>query len=122
MAPASPANHAWEPRLIHEYIREASDHEPERICLSFHRSKNPEDGLVDVSSRQLSNAVDFASLWLKQHVGIGKNYETLGYVGPQDSRYLLLALGAVNTGWKVGSLCRVAACLTGIAFCPISSK
>ena len=61
-----------------------------------------EGGYRKVTYRALSNAINGIAWWLHRSRGQGKNFETLAYFGPWDIRYVVLLLGAVKAGYKVG--------------------
>ena len=90
-----------EPLLPATHIREVAAEDPERVVCSLPRTQDPRDGFTDINYSQLKTAIDFASHWFVEKLGIGESFETVGYIGPQDVRYLILSIAAWQTGWKV---------------------
>ena len=64
-----------------------------------------DEGFRKVSYRDLSNAINGMAWWMNRSIGPGKNFETLTYLGPNDLRHIILLLGAVKAGFKVGLEC-----------------
>jgi acyl-coenzyme A synthetase/AMP-(fatty) acid ligase len=58
-------------------------------------------GFRRVTYRDFSNAINGMAWWLARSLGVGKDFETLVYVGPNDMRHNILLLGAVKAGYKV---------------------
>jgi hypothetical protein len=48
-----------------------------------------------------ANAINGVAWWLQKELGTGAEFETLGYIGPSDFRYVVMLLGAVKAGYKV---------------------
>ncbi|KIN09068.1 hypothetical protein OIDMADRAFT_23789 [Oidiodendron maius Zn] len=90
-----------EPRLLLHYIHQTAAQDPGRVCVSLPILNNPEDGFRDITLLQFEQAIDYAARWMERHVGRGRSYQTLAYIGPQDSWYLILILAALKTGWKL---------------------
>jgi len=65
-------------------------------------------GFRDISYKELANAVNHASWWLRHMIAdTTAVFETLAYAGPKDLRYPILALAAVKCGKQVGCLTNV---------------
>ena len=62
-----------------------------------------EHGYRKITYRMLANAVNGVAWWMHRTLGPGHEFETLAYFGPWDIRYVLLLLGAVKAGYKVGA-------------------
>ena len=59
-------------------------------------------GFIDVSYKQLGNAINGAAWWLKDNtVGDKEAFETVAYAGPNDLRYFILVMAAVKCGKRV---------------------
>ncbi|MCJ1251009.1 hypothetical protein MMC30_008240 [Trapelia coarctata] len=59
-----------------------------------------DEGFVKVNYAAFANLVNGLAWWLKDTLGVGENFETLAYIGPNDVRYNGLMLAAVKTGYK----------------------
>lgn len=64
------------------------------------RSPNPDDGFDAVTYSTVANAVNRASWWLVNEVGLAEG-EVFAYLGPSDLRYVFLFVAAAKTGRKV---------------------
>ena len=60
-----------------------------------------EKGFYKITYAKLANAVDRIAWWLVDNLGLGRESETLAYIGPNDLIYPALILGAVKAGYKV---------------------
>ena len=60
-----------------------------------------DNGFHKITYRDFSNAINGVAWWMKNTMGEGKNFETLTYLGPNDSRHTILLLAAVKAGFKV---------------------
>jgi hypothetical protein len=69
--------------------------------MSIPLTSKPRDGFEDITFHQLDKAIDVASVWVEDQFGIGKDFECMAYIGPQDIRYILLMIAAIKTGHKV---------------------
>ena len=59
-------------------------------------------GYRTITAVQLATAVSQAAWWLDKHLAPHSSLaKVVGYIGPQDLRYVALALGAVKTGRQV---------------------
>jgi hypothetical protein len=65
------------------------------------KTPNPADGFDIVTFSSMANAINRASWWLVNEVGLADG-EVFGYMGPSDLRYLILSMAAAKTGRKVG--------------------
>ncbi|KAJ5755575.1 NRPS-like enzyme [Penicillium manginii] len=73
---------------------------PDRIWARFPESANTySEGYRDVSYSELANAVNGAALFLIESLGQGDGTEKLPYIGPNDIRYMILAIGALKAGY-----------------------
>uniref|UniRef100_A0A093VKL3 Linear gramicidin synthase subunit D n=1 Tax=Talaromyces marneffei PM1 TaxID=1077442 RepID=A0A093VKL3_TALMA len=64
------------------------------------KTPNPSDGFDEVTYPMIANAVNRASWWLVNEVGLAEG-EVFGYMGPSDLRYLVLILASAKTGRKI---------------------
>lgn len=60
-----------------------------------------DDGFIKVNYADFANLINGLAWWLKDTLGVGVNFETLAYIGPNDVRYNGLLLAAVKAGYKV---------------------
>ncbi|APA11657.1 hypothetical protein sscle_08g064270 [Sclerotinia sclerotiorum 1980 UF-70] len=88
-------------RLAAHYIHQVAIDDPHRICISIPLTFEPRDGFEDITFCQLDKAIDVASIWVEEKIGIGKDYESIAYIGPHDLRYILLMIAAIKTGHKL---------------------
>ncbi|OQE16458.1 hypothetical protein PENSTE_c024G02534 [Penicillium steckii] len=73
---------------------------PERIWAEFPNSTdNYSDGYRKVSYKELANAVNGIALFLIDSFGQGDGTNILPYIGPNDFRYTILAIGALKAGY-----------------------
>ena len=85
------------PTLIDERALSSSDD----TFVAIPRSVDLKDGYRDISYGAFSTAVNQCAWWLERSLGIGKEHDTVGYIGPSDLLYPIIALAAVKTGYKV---------------------
>ena len=91
-------------RLLPVAIDDIARLEPESLYAEYPRSSTSYDaGFTAVTFGQLSSAINGAAWLLEAELGRGLNHETLAYIGPSDLRYMVLAIAAVKTGYKVCS-------------------
>ncbi|KAF3405471.1 Iterative polyketide synthase [Talaromyces pinophilus] len=64
------------------------------------KTPNPADGFDEVTYTMLANAVNRASWWLVNEVGLAEG-DVFGYMGPSDLRYLILSLASAKTGRRI---------------------
>ncbi|QSZ36628.1 hypothetical protein DSL72_006509 [Monilinia vaccinii-corymbosi] len=88
-------------RLMPHYIHQTAIDEPHRVCISTPLTSEPRDGFEDITFSQLDKAIDVASVWVEEQLGIGKNFPCIAYIGPHDLRYILLTMAAIKTGHKL---------------------
>jgi hypothetical protein len=94
-------------RLPVTVIDNLAQSEPNRICFSI--SQNDEDisqGFRDITCKQYANAINHAARWLDMSVNNSKGapFEVIGYEGPNDLRYAILAVAAVKVEKQVRSV------------------
>ncbi|KAF5534203.1 transferase family [Fusarium napiforme] len=59
------------------------------------------EGFDDITAREFADAVNKAAWWLEGLVGNRESFQTIGYIGPHDIRYLLLNLACAKVGYQV---------------------
>lgn len=64
------------------------------------RTPHVADGFDEVTYPMIANAVNRASWWLVNEVGLAEG-DVFAYMGPSDLRYLVLLLASAKTGRKV---------------------
>lgn len=91
-----------------------------------------EAGFRKITYATFANVINRIAWWLNDHLGPGKNFEALAYIGPNNLAYPSVILGAVKAGYKVSldprnmycskwilhlhfSCIRFSSCLPGIA-------
>lgn len=88
-------------RLLPTLIDQIAQENAERIFCVVPKSLNPEDGVRDVSYRDLAQAINRCSWWIRQELGEGVDFATIAYLGPLDLMYHILTIAAIKTGFKV---------------------
>jgi thioester reductase-like protein len=89
-------------RLLPNAIDDLARSEPQRTLYSIPIGSTASDGFRSVTASEFANAVNRAAWFLENALGgKGVNFETLGYMGPNDIRYFILVLGAVKSGYKL---------------------
>ena len=88
-------------RLLPTLIDERASSSPEDTFVAIPRSVDLKEGYRDISYGVFSAAVNQCARWLERSLGMGQDQETLGYIGPSDLLYPIIALAAVKTGYKV---------------------
>ncbi len=90
-------------RLIVNIIDDRAKNEPEREWLSVPKTSNPKDGWKKMTYKQAANAINRVAHKIAETSGRpteeGK-FPTVAYIGPNDVRYPILALGAVKAGYQ----------------------
>lgn len=91
-------------RLIPDIIDNRARENSTQSFVSYAKSSRIEDGFVNISYGQLSNAINACAWWIEDKLGKGTEFQTLAYVGPSDLRYGILTIGAIKAGYKVSDL------------------
>ena len=89
-------------RILASVLDELTSTQPDQRYLSVPKGSNVEDGFKDVKYGDFGRAVDHCAWKIKRELGEGQGFPTIGYIGPQDTRYLILILACNKTGYKVG--------------------
>ena len=119
-----------QPRLIPHVVSHHAAHNPEKIVSTFLGTipleafealahftqhfqwgslpKSDHDvshGYEDITFARLNYAISRACRWLMEAVEPHRKTksEPLAYIGPPDSRYIILAIAAIKTGFQVSS-------------------
>lgn len=98
-----------EPRLIPHVVSEHARHRPQKIWGSL--PNHPSDasrGYEDITFARLNYAISRAAIWMQETIEPQRSrpYEALAYLGPPDSRYIVLAIAAIKAGFQVCELLR----------------
>lgn len=88
-------------RLIPHLIDEIAELTPDRVYCSITRSTDVRDGFEDITYMRLANAITRTAWWIRKTLGETKEFETLGYLGPSDLRYIVLTIAAQKAHYKV---------------------
>ncbi|KAH9906522.1 hypothetical protein F4778DRAFT_801801 [Xylariomycetidae sp. FL2044] len=99
---ANPPGGQFGHRLLPHVIDERARREPERECFSIPRSSDPKDGWKAVTFKEYANAINNAAHKIIQRCGPPPRdgTPTIAYIGPNDARYLVMAIAAVKAGYK----------------------
>ena len=92
---------AYGKRLLPSVVDEQSKADPERVIYSYSTAADPSKGFRDVTTRAFANAVNKMALLLMASLGNPSDFEVIGYIGPSDIRFAILALAAMKTGYVV---------------------
>ncbi|MCJ1387732.1 hypothetical protein MMC18_000575 [Xylographa bjoerkii] len=87
-------------RLVPVIVDELARNDPERAVYSIPLSQDVSNGFKDISACAFANAVNRTSWWLHSELGKGSSFQSVGYIGPHDLRYVLLILACIKTGYK----------------------
>ena len=90
-------------RLLVNMIDYYADQKPTKIYACIPKDNGSmTQGFIDVSYKQLSNAINGTAWWLKENtVGEEQGFETVAYAGPDDLRFFILVMAAVKCGKRV---------------------
>lgn len=90
-------------RLLPQVVDDRARWQPERIWASIARS-TASDGFLDITIKELAQAVNFMSWWLEARIGRSatNQIEAISYIGAPDVRYGVMFLAAIKCGYKVG--------------------
>ncbi|KAM0482540.1 hypothetical protein ACHAPX_003059 [Trichoderma viride] len=94
-----PPSPAYGKRLIPVEIDKIARDEPDRVLFYLPRNNQPSQGYDVVTTSIFANAINRLCWWLQSEVGAEP--KTIGYVGQNDIRYLLLVVAATKLGNKV---------------------
>ncbi|RDW77667.1 hypothetical protein BP6252_05720 [Coleophoma cylindrospora] len=88
-------------RLLPNLIDDEAQYNPHFVPYSFPLTENPADGFREISNKVYANAVNRTAWWFESHFGKSSSFESVGYIGPNDLRYMILAVAVVKCGWKL---------------------
>lgn len=91
-------------RLIVSTIDHWAAVDPDRVYASIPANNNNlAEGFLNVTYKQLANAINHASWWLDVVLGVCEkgSFDTFAYAGPKDLRYPILAVAAAKVGRRV---------------------
>lgn len=76
--------------------------QPDEIFAEYPKSPSTyNQGYRKITYLCLANAVNGAAGWLINTIGKGDGSTKLAYIGPNDVRYCVLALGSIKAGYSV---------------------
>ncbi|KAK4233215.1 hypothetical protein C8A03DRAFT_39096 [Achaetomium macrosporum] len=89
-------------RLLVNIVDERARNEPDREWVFIPRSSKPQDGWKKITYKQAANAINRVAHRLASSTGVPPKgeFRTVAYIGPNDVRYLVFALGAVKAGYQ----------------------
>lgn len=89
-------------RLILDIIKERAHNEPNREWVSVPRSSDPKDGWKILTYLDAYNGINRIAHKLTRVCGAAApgSFPTVAYIGPNDVRYIVFALGAVKAGYQ----------------------
>ena len=93
-----------QPRLIPHVVSHHAAHDPSKIWGSLPNSDSDvSQGYEDITFARLNYAISRACRWLIEVIEPQRStkFEPLAYIGPPDSRYIILAIAAIKTGFQV---------------------
>ena len=93
-----------EPRLIPTMVSERAKNAPQSIWASIPKSQTDASiGFEDITFARLNYAVTRAARWMQKTLGPQDSLppKALAYIGPPDTRYIILTIAAIKTGSKV---------------------
>ncbi|KAI1477932.1 acetyl-CoA synthetase-like protein [Daldinia eschscholtzii] len=96
--------HQEEPKLLPDLVDEIAATEPQSLYGKYPADpSNYDAGFIDVTYRQLANAINGVARWLEDEVGRGDpgRTPTIAYIGPNDFRYVFAFIGAIKAGYKI---------------------
>lgn len=94
-----------EPRLIAHVVSERAINAPNTIWASIPKSQtDPSIGFENITFARLNYAITRAARWMQDRLDLQGSLASraLAYVGPPDTRYIILTIAAIKTGSKVG--------------------
>ncbi|KAI0547105.1 male sterility protein-domain-containing protein [Xylaria curta] len=88
-------------RLVPNIIDDVAQNEPSRVFASIPVSEDLSDGYLDVTYRTIANAINRASWWLSENLGLANTSEVFSYMGPNDLRYSIFLVAAIKCGYQM---------------------
>lgn len=93
-----------EHRLVPHQIDDLARDDPERVVYELAETVDVNKPFQKVTAKQYANAINRAASWLEKTLGKREGFPTVGYLGLQDLRYLILVVATIKAGYKVGVL------------------
>ncbi|KAI5860467.1 putative NRPS-like enzyme [Durotheca rogersii] len=88
-------------RLIHLIPDDLAAEVPNHILFSYPRTKDLQDGFVDITAKCFANAINRGCWYLESLLGKAQSFETIGYMGTNDIRYFILMFAAIKARYKM---------------------
>lgn len=88
-------------RVVPTAIDEIAQRTPNTVFASIPKTSDPVDGYRDVTYREYADTIDRAASLLEESIRGLDHGEAIGYIGPSDLRYVILAIAAVKIDMKV---------------------
>lgn len=88
-------------RSVPDIIDNVAKNEPLRVFASIPISEDLSDGYIDVTYHAIANAINRASWWLSESLGLANTSEVFSYIGPNDLRYPIFLVAAIKCGYQV---------------------
>lgn len=100
--PARKQSPQYGKRLLVSIVDDRAQNEPDREWVSIPNTSNPRDGWKKVTYKQAANAINRVAHKLVSSTGrpVMGDFPTVAYIGPNDVRYLVFALGAIKAGYQ----------------------
>ncbi|KAI1108654.1 nonribosomal peptide synthetase [Nemania sp. NC0429] len=89
-------------RLFPQILDDLARTDPDRECFAIPRSSDPKDGWKTVTFKQYANGVNHVARQIVANCGPAQagTFPTIAYIGPNDARYVIMALAAVKAGYQ----------------------
>ena len=102
MEPSDPASYnARGNRTLLETFDFIAGHNPQQAFAAEAFSSDTNDGFRDVTYGELSRAVDTVAYMCEQKYGIGKDFETIMFIGgPSDLTYAIMFFALRSAGTR----------------------
>ncbi|KAI0457437.1 male sterility protein-domain-containing protein [Xylaria acuta] len=88
-------------RSLPNIIDDVAKNEPLRVFASIPVSEDLSDGYIDVTYHAIANAINRASWWLSESLGLANTSEVFSYIGPNDLRYSIFLVAAIKCGYQM---------------------
>ncbi|KAH7084377.1 hypothetical protein FB567DRAFT_629884 [Paraphoma chrysanthemicola] len=88
-------------RLIPNVVDELARDDPDRIVYELADADDVTKPFEKISAWRFANAINRAAKWLHDTLGKQDSTPTVGYLGPQDLRYLILVVATIKAGYKI---------------------
>lgn len=87
--------------LVPRIIDEIAAQEPDRLCLTFPRTTNLQDGFRTMTFGAFSKAINRTAHFIQREIGRSSMFETVMYLGYPDVRHFIVLVALIKTGHKV---------------------